>query len=159
MYLWKWINSLMENFFNSWIFYSSVFLHLKPTEYFVVPGSIFPQIWKVGPSFLLDSVWKSSESWLRSVSPTSRSKALPADWSGAPVSLESGVLFRLKPRQSRFMGILIKHQEGMALPQRWEGYLNGSGGDEFLVNVKWGICMTGSFLLFFFQSFYFGLVF
>lgn len=45
-------------------------------------------------------------------------------------------------RQSIFTGILRKRQEGRAplnSPlQHREGYLNGSGGDEFWVNVKWG---------------------
>lgn len=52
------------------------------------------------------------------------------------------VPFTLKLPQSRFIGILRKRQEGRAPlnspPRQREGSLNGSGGDEFWVNVKWG---------------------
>lgn len=53
-----------------------------------------------------------------------------------------GVLFTLELLQSSFTGILRKRQAGRvplnSPPQQREDYLNGSGGAECRVNVKWG---------------------
>lgn len=91
---------------------------------------------------------ESSPSWGPSELCRSRTGVLQGGTQPADKGWATGVfgrcwlLFTLKLPQSSFTGILRKRQAGRAPlnspPQEREDYLNGSGGDECRVNVKWG---------------------